>query len=230
VREATTPAACERDHRVERIVDVSRIKEALMDGTQFDTLAKTLAAVGSRRQALGALLVTSLALLSKAQTEEAAAHDAKKKCQKKSGDAKKKCLKKAKKHNRQDATQTPTETTTIPPSATPVGPPPPAEIPATCSDGVKNGSESDIDCGGPTCLRCATGKTCGGQADCASAFCVNNVCTACTTGQCGAGCGCAFGSCVSNTPTKATVCTNCPPYSYCAPLDESSVECYPPCG
>ena len=29
-----------------------------------------------------------------------------------------------------------------------------------CTDGVKNGGETDVDCGGPTCPKCATGKNC----------------------------------------------------------------------
>jgi len=216
---------------------MSRIKEDAMDESRFDTLAKTLATDGSRRQVFGGLLVASLVILGGAQTEEAASKSLK---QCKKIDNKKKrqqCIKKAKQAN---ATQTPlpgTETplpateSPLPPDAAPVGPPTPTQIPATCSDGVKNGSESDVDCGGPDCLRCGTAKSCVGQRDCGSAFCVNNICTACTTSpQCGAGCSCAFGGCISNTPTIATNCTNCAPYSYCAPIDESSVECYPPCG
>lgn len=57
---------------------------------------------------------------------------------------------------------------------------------ATCSDNVKNGSESDTDCGG-SCPRCDNGKTCTGRNDCAGAFCANGICAECsTTGQCGA--------------------------------------------
>jgi hypothetical protein len=44
-----------------------------MDGSRFDRLAKTLTAVGSRRQALGGLLVASLALLGGPAPEEATA-------------------------------------------------------------------------------------------------------------------------------------------------------------
>ena len=47
-----------------------------MDGSRFDTLTKTLAAAGSRRQALGGLLLASLALLGGTPTEETAAHGA----------------------------------------------------------------------------------------------------------------------------------------------------------
>src|SRR5436189_6012553 len=37
-------------------------------------------------------------------------------------------------------------------------PPPPATDP--CSNGIKDGSETDVDCGGGTCARCAGGEVC----------------------------------------------------------------------
>ena len=39
-----------------------------------------------------------------------------------------------------------------------------------CADGVKNGAEVDVDCGG-SCGKCAAGKACTGSADCADGFC-----------------------------------------------------------
>jgi hypothetical protein len=54
-----------------------------------------------------------------------------------------------------------------------------------CSDGIKNGSESDVDCGG-TCPRCADGKTCTSRSDCANALCVAGACQSCVNGaDCG---------------------------------------------
>ena len=42
----------------------------------------------------------------------------------------------------------------------------------SCNDGVKNGAETDVDCGGVTCnaaqKRCGGGKACATAADCAS--------------------------------------------------------------
>src|SRR5688572_1830554 len=38
----------------------------------------------------------------------------------------------------------------------------------TCSDGIKNRDESDIDCGGVYCPECADGKTCTSDANCQS--------------------------------------------------------------
>jgi len=49
----------------------------------------------------------------------------------------------------------------------------------TSSDGVKNGSETDIDCGGsgPTnAPKCAEGKACRDGADCVWGFCTGSVC------------------------------------------------------
>jgi hypothetical protein len=49
---------------------------------------------------------------------------------------------------------------------------------AGCNDSVKNGGESDVDCGGATsCARCPNGKTCSAATDCTSAYCS----TTCTT-------------------------------------------------
>jgi len=48
--------------------------------------------------------------------------------------------------------------------------------PATCSDGLKNGKESDIDCGGPTCEGCLDGDGCMDGLDCASGFCEEHAC------------------------------------------------------
>jgi len=53
----------------------------------------------------------------------------------------------------------------------------------SCSDGLKNGTETDVDCGGGgSCGKCANGKKCTGVADCTSGNCVDGVCcnTACT--------------------------------------------------
>jgi hypothetical protein len=51
---------------------------------------------------------------------------------------------------------------------------------ATCMDMVKNGAESDVDCGGPDCGDCASGKACMAAGDCLSAVCTANVCQAAT--------------------------------------------------
>ena len=50
------------------------------------------------------------------------------------------------------------------------GPSPDAAAPS-CSDKIKNGDETDADCGGKTCGPCTVGKTCGVHLDCDSNFC-----------------------------------------------------------
>ena len=48
--------------------------------------------------------------------------------------------------------------------------------PPTCTDGKKNGSETDIDCGGGTCPTCAKGKGCSNSTDCVSGVCAAGKC------------------------------------------------------
>jgi hypothetical protein len=59
----------------------------------------------------------------------------------------------------------------------------------TCTDGVKNGTETDVDCGGATCdgqgKTCADTRTCAVAADCTNGYCnASNVCATptCTDG------------------------------------------------
>ncbi|MDQ3781002.1 MAG: hypothetical protein M3354_10740 [Chloroflexota bacterium] len=61
----------------------------------------------------------------------------------------------------------------------------------TCANGKKDGTESDIDCGGSSCPRCEIGQKCNSADDCRGlAFCVNRAgdgsdkkfCVECTTG------------------------------------------------
>jgi hypothetical protein len=43
---------------------------------------------------------------------------------------------------------------------------------------MKNGAETDIDCGGGTCARCGTGKSCATSSDCTSLFgCISGKCS-----------------------------------------------------
>jgi hypothetical protein len=46
----------------------------------------------------------------------------------------------------------------------------------TCSDGEQNGDETDVDCGGPLCGGCESGKNCIGNSDCLSNFCNDGIC------------------------------------------------------
>ncbi|MFB6225746.1 MAG: hypothetical protein ABEJ02_00150, partial [Candidatus Paceibacteria bacterium] len=45
-----------------------------------------------------------------------------------------------------------------------------------CSDGVKNGMETDVDCGGPSCNPCNSGENCSKDNDCTSKVCQNGTC------------------------------------------------------
>jgi hypothetical protein len=47
-----------------------------------------------------------------------------------------------------------------------------------CHDGVRNGDESDIDCGGSCGATCEAGQSCNGSFDCKSNSCVSGVCQA----------------------------------------------------
>ena len=42
---------------------------------------------------------------------------------------------------------------------------------ATCSDGIQDGEETDVDCGGPNCMSCADGKKCKLSTDCVDKVC-----------------------------------------------------------
>jgi hypothetical protein len=53
-----------------------------------------------------------------------------------------------------------------------------------CNDGKKDGTETDVDCGGASCPRCAQGWACTVESDCASGRCVDGVCCATTCSTC----------------------------------------------
>ena len=79
--------------------------------------------------------------------------------------------------------------------------------PPTCSDSVKNGDESDVDCGGPACTgagkKCADTNGCNEDNDCTNAWC-------------------KAGACASN-PTH---CTNS---SLDSASGETDIDCGGPC-
>jgi hypothetical protein len=47
----------------------------------------------------------------------------------------------------------------------------------SCGDGVKNGLESDKDCGGAACSPCTSGLACGTSSDCVGGLCAGGHCT-----------------------------------------------------
>lgn len=54
----------------------------------------------------------------------------------------------------------------------------------SCNDGVQNGDEADVDCGGIECAGCPEGTPCSEGTDCDSGMCTNG---ACAPGYCGDG-------------------------------------------
>jgi hypothetical protein len=55
-----------------------------------------------------------------------------------------------------------------------------------CDDGAKDGSETDVDCGGGTCPGCAGGKMCESTSDCATGVCTPS--KTCCKNLCNTGC------------------------------------------
>ncbi len=204
-----------------------------MDAIAFDALSRMLSSAGSRRRVLTAfrgVLSLTLGTASLQETE-----GKKKKCPPcKKRNTRGKCKK-----NKADGTGCAggtcqggscLATVTLPP------PLPPA-LPATCSDGIQNGSETAIDCGGPACPRCGVGQPCGGPTDCSTALCVNGVCAACGIGvACGndskGPCSCRGGVCFSlDLGSIASSCDDCPLYWDCFVAPGGQViRCIPPCG
>jgi len=111
-----------------------------------------------------------------------------------------------------------------------------------CQDRVRNGDETDVDCGGPDCSGCATGENCSKDSDCRSSSCKAGICQpSCTDnvqngGETDVDCGgpdcqpCSPGSnCSKNSDCKKTKCQN----GTCKPTcsdgfengSESDVDC-----
>jgi hypothetical protein len=96
----------------------------------------------------------------------------------------------------------------------------PAPQAPTCRDRIKNGDETDVDCGG-SCQTCWTGKRCVNSLDCQSQFCRASTCGAptCTDGvldgyesdiDCGGSCGpCDTGErCAADRDCASANCDN----------------------
>jgi hypothetical protein len=144
-----------------------------MDDSRFDALARTLATAGSRRRALGGLLAGTLGLAGWPLGEDAAAHNLKAKCKKKSGEAKKKCLKKAKKHAAAHASEPP--------------PPPPPTCAESCAANCSTcfyRPDNTVLCGdGQDIAGC---DPCSSDGDCVGVdgpYCITHVVTRATGAQ-----------------------------------------------
>ncbi|MFO0618575.1 MAG: plastocyanin/azurin family copper-binding protein [Polyangiaceae bacterium] len=92
-------------------------------------------------------------------------------------------------------------------------------VPPSCADAVKNGTETDLNCGGADCAPCAAGKACVTATDCADGVCDAMTCQApsCTDVvkngletdiDCGGPCpDCATGKhCLSGQDCASAVC------------------------
>lgn len=108
---------------------------------------------------------------------------------------------------------------------------------ATCSDGVENGGETDIDCGGPCAKKCGPGAGCLGNGDCAGGLCTGMMCAAtCTDGvknnaETGTDCGggacpaCPLGqACLQPADCTSTLCISnvCSQINGCDPATAES--------
>ncbi|CAM9828130.1 unnamed protein product, partial [Phaeothamnion confervicola] len=79
-----------------------------------------------------------------------------------------------------------------------------------CADRVRNGNETDVDCGGGSCSQvCATGQNCAAASDCEFGACVGGICGVAVK-ICSEDCG-GRGNCTyidtAGTALAATACT-----------------------
>lgn len=123
------------------------------------------------------------------------------------------------------------------------------EYPKSCSNTIRDGKETDVDCGGSECSKCFDGKTCVADTDCAGGSCVNkqcvtpactdgvtnggesdvdcggNTCARCTTGKkCSANGDCLSGNCQNQTcacPTGMAIVSKASGGAYC--IDRAEV-------
>ena len=192
-----------------------------MDADRFDTLTRAVTATGSRRTLTQALAALTLGgALGSVGTADVAAKTKKKKacppCKKRKQG---KC-----KGTKPDETACTGGTCQsgsclAAPSAQPA---------PTCSDGIKNGAETGVDCGG-SCPACANGQTCAARTDCASARCASGTCQACVTGDCGPSCLCRNGVCTRTNGEVASFCALCPAGAVCLSSPEAGTFCCPRC-
>lgn len=127
--------------------------------------------------------------------------------------------------------------------------------PATCSDGAKNGAETDVDCGGACPRSCGLGRACLAARDCVTGICtlgkcvgpsasdgIHNVdetdvdCGGSAAPPCAGGkacrihgdCvsgACASGTCLASAPTQATTLASGTAH-VCAILDNGALKCW----
>jgi len=114
-----------------------------------------------------------------------------------------------------------------------------------CTDGVMNGAETDVDCGGGTCPRCQGGQICTSRTDCHTALCTTGTCQSCAAAaDCGQDSDGDMCFCRDNAAkagermcTRKTcklfaggTCADCAAGEQCAPAGPGAIECCTPCG
>lgn len=100
---------------------------------------------------------------------------------------------------------------------------------ASCDDGIQNGNESDVDCGGSACEPCAQGRSCENSNDCTTGLCDRGTCVdeECVGVDCLAGQSCYRGDCFQGCQSQE----DCPDAGRrcvggaCVPRDCSGVAC-----
>ena len=98
---------------------------------------------------------------------------------------------------------------------------------ASCTDGLRDGAETDVDCGGGTCPQCTAGKQCVIYSDCSSSVCKGGMCQppSCTDG--------IKNGAETDVDCGGGTCPQCPPGKQCAVASDcsssvcSSGFCYP---
>ncbi len=111
-------------------------------------------------------------------------------------------------------------------------------VPTGCSNGLKDGGETDVDCGGP-CSPCADAKTCVIDNDCLSLVCKGKTCKSPTCsdgakngGEADADCGGACSPCADGKTCDAPLdCAGgaCNGHLCCTPMIEA-ITCLGHCG
>lgn len=201
-----------------------------MDSKQFDRMIQRWSSGAPRRAMLGLLAGGVLGL---AGLEESTAKRKKKVTLCFSGETI--VVKKSKKGALLSQGATQGACAASPPPPPPQSPPPPPPM-VSCEDGVKNGDETDTDCGG-SCPRCANNQQCQNREDCASALCANNVCITCrSSDQCGqddfSSCTCNSSICTSRRgrTIMGGTCADCPSGTTACDVLFDRVNCRPRCG
>ncbi|MBK8252743.1 MAG: hypothetical protein IPK82_08760 [Polyangiaceae bacterium] len=83
-------------------------------------------------------------------------------------------------------------------------------VSAQCNDGVKNGNETDLDCGGSCGASCEKDQGCNVNADCVSGNCTGDKCALGSDGEeCTTNAGCVSGICEDNVCCATTCVGEC---------------------